>query len=182
MDNTIAVMAIVLGGLYIYPVLSVVLLWFTRHKPKARRTLLITSTTLASVALFGALTAISTTSIALDWFMLTSIYFLVSTCVWLAIINPNKIAKVLGGLMLFIVFGAGYLAGTVGIFGFFYLSYKVPSKVRYLANGYIYKEMDLTVPLGPYEGKLIEIYRTIPWLPIVEWQVCAKRNNEIRPM
>ncbi|MBS1613235.1 MAG: hypothetical protein JST49_10470 [Bacteroidetes bacterium] len=182
MDTDLAVMLIVLCALYIYPVLSVVLLWVTRHKPKARRALLVTSIALVSVALFGAITRISTTSTPLDWFILTSIYFITSICVWLAVINPNKIVKILGGLMLFIVFGAGYLAGTVGILGVgLTINEYVPESELCVGSDYIYKETNLGNVFAEYRGKRMEVYKIIAWLPIVEWQVYSKSNYNITP-
>jgi len=51
--------------------------------------------------------------------------------------------------------------------------YQTDSETWY-DNGLIYKETSLGNAIVDYRGKRVEISITIPWLPILEWEVKTK--------
>jgi len=77
--------------------------------------------------------------------------------------------------MLF-VFGLGYLSSTIGALGVgFICSEKIPAIVKKIDKDLIYKETALGNAISDYRGKKVEIYKTISWFPIVEWQIKQKK-------
>ena len=76
---------------------------------------------------------------------------------------------------MILVFGIGYLSGTIGALGvgFIVSSFETNYEYRF-DNGVVCKESSLGNALTDGRGTLIEIYKTIPWFPIIEWKVQEK--------
>ncbi len=74
-----------------------------------------------------------------------------------------------------LVFGIGYLSSTIGILGVgLVLGDYETSCEKYLSKNLIYKETTLGNATSNFRGKRVEIYKTISWLPIVEWRILNK--------
>ena len=123
----------------------------------------------------GLITNISTTIKAIDWILITSIYFSVCLFLWLSYIHKNRILKVLAIIGMVGVYSIGYLSGTVGALGVGFVSAEYDTKVeKWIGNGLIYKETTLGNAISDYRGKRVEIFKTISWLPILEWRILNK--------
>jgi hypothetical protein len=152
-----------------------ILLRQTKDKPVIRKRVFYVSFLLTGLSLFGLLTNISTTLSALDWILVSSCYLTVSFVLWWTQFQGNKLLKILGILAMIFIFGLGYLLGTIGALGVAFAvgEYETDTE-RWLGDGLIYKESSLGNAISDYRGKRVEIYKTISWMPIVEWRIQKK--------
>lgn len=166
---------IVLIGLWSYPILSFIVIRLTKKRLKLRKLIITTSAIFTVLAFLGLLSGISTTLSELDWIIVSTIYLTISFILVRTQFQQNKIIKITGMIAMVIVFGIGYVSGTVGILGIGFIvnDYKV-EYTKCLENGIIYKEMSLGNAISNYRGKRVEIYKTISWLPIIEWKILEK--------
>lgn len=170
---------IILIGLWTYPIISFIVLWLTKTRLELRRQLLITSSILTVFALIGFLTNISTTLSELDWFIVSTIYLSASLALAWTQFQKNKIWKVIGIIAMVFVFGVGYLSGTIGALGVgFVVSEYDTEYEEWLGKGIIYKECTLGNAVSDHRGKKVEIYKTISWLPLIEWRTEVKEYKE----
>lgn len=124
----------------------------------------------------GLLTRISTTSLELDTVLVTSLYFSISLGVWIGIERPQKVVRVICIVLSIFIFGLGYLSGTIGALGVGFITGSFESSnVIWYDNGIIYKEKPLGNAFTDFRGKEVEIYRTISWLPIIEWRLTNRK-------
>lgn len=71
--------------------------------------------------------------------------------------------------------GIGYLSGTIGALGVGFVTAELEAdREKWLGNGVIYKEFSLGNAISDYRGKKVEIYKTMKWLPVIEWRVRDK--------
>ena len=86
--------------------------------------------------------------------------------------QQRKILKIIGAVSMVIVFGLGYLSGTIGALGVGFIINEYETEYeKWLGNGIIYKERLLGNAVSDERGKKVELYRTISWLPIIEWRI-----------
>lgn len=170
---------IILLGLWAYPIISLLLFRFTKNRLGLRKQVFFVSSILTLLALFGLLTNISTTLSELDWLIFSAIYFTISLVLIWTQFQKNKLLKVFGLVAMFIVFGFGYLSGTIGILGVGFVIGEYDTEYEdWLGTGIIYKESLLGNAISDHRGKKVELYRTIPWFPILEWRIQEKVYNE----
>jgi hypothetical protein len=170
---------IILIGLWTYPIISFLVLRLTKNRLELRRQLITASSVLAVLALFGLTTNISTTLSELDWFVVSTIYLTISLTLAWTQFQKNKIVKVFGNITMFLVFGVGYLSGTIGALGVgFIIGEHDTVYEEWLGDGIIYKETTLGNAVSDHRGKRVEIYKTISWLPLVEWRTEVKEYKE----
>lgn len=162
----------ILLALWIYPIAAYFLLHQTSRKPKARKYLMIVVPTVAIITMLGLLTNVSTTLSVFDWFCVTSIYLSICLLLWYLRFQPNKIVKVIGLVAMVVTFTVGYIAGTIGILGIgFVIGSYDTDRESWLGDGLIYKESILGNAISDYRGKKVEVYRTLNWLPVIEWRI-----------
>ncbi|MCC6411883.1 MAG: hypothetical protein IT270_09495 [Saprospiraceae bacterium] len=166
---------IILIGIWTYPIISFILLWLTKNQLELRRQLIITSCILTALAFFGLATNISTTLSELDWLIVSSIYLTISLALTWTQFQKNKILEFFGFIAIILVFGVGYILGTIGL-GFAVAEYDTDYEA-WLGGGIIYKESNLGNAVSDHRGKKVEIYKTIPWFPLVEWRTEVKEYN-----
>ena len=76
---------------------------------------------------------------------------------------------------MLVVFGFSYFISTVGILGVGFAIAKFETeKETGFDHGLIYKELSLGNALTDFRGKRVEIYRTLKWFPLIEWQIATK--------
>ena len=176
----IAPWIIVILGLWIYPILSIILLRLTKNHPKARRIVYYISFSMTGLAIFGLLTTISTTLSTIDWILVSSIYLTIALILGWTQFQPRKWIKIVGVVLMFFVFGIGYLSGTIGALGVgFVIGEFETSHETWLKNGIICKEISLGNAVADYRGKRVEIYKTISWFPIIEWRIQKKEYYNV---
>lgn len=162
---------ILLIGLWAYPILSFILLKWTVDKPNVRKWIFYVAFIMSGFSMLGYLTNISTTLSELDWVFISSNYFSISLVLWWTQFQKNKLLKISGVVIMLFTFGIGYLSGTVGALGVgFVVSDYVPETEKWLGDGLIYKECNIGNATTDYRGKQVEIFKTIQWLPIIEWR------------
>jgi hypothetical protein len=167
---------IILGAIWCYPIITYFLLWFTRKNTLLRKRIVYTSLIITGLTAIGILTDISTTVAAIDWILLTSIYFTFTLLLWLTLFIKNKLIRIPAIIIAGIIFGVCYLMGSVGALGIGFVAYGFETrKEQWLTDGIIYKETPLGNALSDYRGKKVEIYKTIPWFPIIEWKTQTKK-------
>ena len=173
---------IIILGLWTYPILTLILLRLTKNRPKARKIIYYTSFIMTGLALFGMMTNISTTLSAIDWILVSSIYLTIALLLGWTQFQSRKWIEIIGIVLMFLVYGIGYLSSTVGIIGIgFIIGEYETSNESWLKDGLIYKETPLGNAIADYRGKRVEIYKTISWLPIIEWRIQKKEYYEALP-
>jgi len=170
---------IILIGLWTYPIISFIVLWLTKNRLELRRQLIIASSILTALAFFGLATNISTTLSELDWLIVSTIYLTISLTLAWTQFQKNKILKVFGIIAMVLVFGVGYLSGTIGALGVGFVVGEYDTEYEeWLGGGIIYKESTLGNAVSDHRGKKVEIYKTISWLPLIEWRREVKEYKE----
>ena len=166
---------IALISLLTFPIIGFLIFYLTRERLEVRKEILMTFFVINLLAVFGLVTNISTTMTALDWIILSTFYLTISTLLWVLFGLKNKIIKVASAIIMFCVFGLGYVSATVGALGVGFITGDyTPQIEKNLGNGIIYKETSLGNALSDYRRKRVEIFKTIPWLPIIEWRIVNK--------
>ena len=69
--------------------------------------------------------------------------------------------------------------GILGV-GFVLGEYDTSCETR-ISKNLIYKETPLGNAISDYRGKRVEIYKTISWLPIIEWRILNKEYYNVIP-
>lgn len=170
---------IILIGLWTYPIISFIILWLTKNRLVLRRQLIIASVFLTVLAFFGLATNISTTLSELDWLVVSTIYLSISLALAWTQSQKNKILKVFGFIAMVLVFSVGYLLGTIGALGVGFAVGEYDTEYEeWLGDGIIYKESTSGNAISDHRGKKVEIYRTISWLPLIEWRTDVKEYEE----
>lgn len=153
-----------------------------KNKPITKRNILIVSLIISLLSIFGLVFSVSTTIKVLDWILLTSCYFSICLMLWHLMSSKMKIVKYTSIVLMILVFGIGYFSATFGILGVgFILGDFDTNNEIWLNNGLIYKETSLGNAVSDYRGKRVEIYRTIKWLPILEWRIEKKEYFNVIP-
>jgi hypothetical protein len=166
---------IILIAFWTYPIICYFIFHLTIKKSKLRKYIFKTCIVVSVLATLSLLTNISTTFPPLDWLLLTSLYFLLCLTLWWTQFQLNKIVKLVGLICMFIVFGLGYFSAIAGILGVGLVTaqYETDREV-WLGDGLIYKENSLGNAISDYRGKEVEVYKTLSWLPIIEWRINDK--------
>lgn len=166
---------IILLSLWVYPILSLVLLQLTKDRRQIRKRMWRISFVLSGLAIFGFYTNISTTLSEIDWLIVSSLYFTISLILWWTQFQYNRFLKAAGILGMAFMFAAGYFAGTAGALGVSFSVHEMETTTeQWLDDGIIYKEVTLGNAISDYRGKRVEIYRTVPFFPFVEWRTQKK--------
>lgn len=175
---------IILIGLWIYPIIGFVLFRITRNKPVRRKQVFITLLTLFSITALGMTLKFSTTSTFIDWLLLSLTYLAICFFLWVLAFHRNVFIKIVGIISLTLFLGIGYMMSTIGILGLaFTLGDYETVDIQKLDNGIICKKTCYGNVTVDSSGTWIRIYKTIKWLPIIEWQLAEKEyKNEILPV
>ena len=169
---------IVLFGFWFYPLLAYGAVKTTADRPDTRRLMLWIAFLLSALAIIGLSTGITTTSSLLDWFLLISIYGTVSLLIWIYRTERGNKAHYLAGVAQLCIFGAGYVFSTAGFTALgFMVAAHVPTDVRNVGDGLIYKEVPYGNAVSDFRLKRVELTRTPSLLPLIEWPVVRKEYD-----
>jgi len=172
----------VLIALWTYPIITFIIVKIAINKSQFKRTVIISTAIITILTLLGLVFNVSTTIKLIDWIALTSTYFSVCLILWHCFFSKKKFIKALSILGMAVVFGIGYLSGTFGILGVgFVLGEYDTSFETHISKSLIYKETPLGNAISDYRGKRVEIYKTISWLPIIEWRILNKEYYNVIP-
>ena len=172
----------VLIALWTYPIITFVIVKIASNKSQFKRTVIISTAIITILTLLGLVFKVSTTIKLIDWIALTSTYFSVCLTLWYCFFSKMKLIKILSILGMVMVFGIGYLSSTFGILGVgFVLGEFDTSFETRISKNLIYKETSLGNAISDYRGKRVEIYKTISWLPIIEWRILDKEYYNVIP-
>ncbi|MBS1509054.1 MAG: hypothetical protein JSS79_20620 [Bacteroidetes bacterium] len=115
---------------------------------------------------------ISTTSLEIDWTLLTLYYLGICFFLWRIVRIKSKFIKVFGYILMTLVFGLGYLSGTIGALGIGFVTAEFEPRVeKEIESGLIYKETGLGNAISDNRGVRIEIYRNYSYLPFIEKRI-----------
>jgi hypothetical protein len=163
---------IILIAIWTFPILTLILVRLTRKNTRLEKRLIKIALGITFLTIFGLIFNVSSTIKELDWVLVTSIYFSICLILWTVYYFTNKTVKILAVISMFFVFGSGYLSGSIGIIGVgFVVGAYDTSYEKSLGDGLIYKETPIGNAVADYRGKKVEIYKTIKWLPIIEWRI-----------
>jgi hypothetical protein len=167
---------LVMFSIWFYPVITFYVVKGTRDNLGLRKKIVVTVLGVSLATVFGLLTRISTTSLELDAVLVTSLYFSISLGLWIGIERRQKLFRVICIVLSVLIFGLGYLSGTIGALGVGFITGSFESSnVIWYDNGVIYKEKPLGNAFSDFRGKEVEIYKTIGWLPIIEWRLANRK-------
>jgi hypothetical protein len=170
---------ITLISLWSFPIVGFFIYYLTKKRIPIRKKILTILLITNLLAVFGLLTNISTTLIELDWIIVSSLYLTVCALLWVSNGLKNKIIKTISVIAMVCIFGLGYFSGTAGVLGVGFITAEyTPEVEKWLGNGIIYKETPLGNAVSDYRGKRVEVFKTIPWLPIIEWRITNKVYEE----
>ncbi|SFA50905.1 hypothetical protein SAMN04488511_109206 [Pedobacter suwonensis] len=172
--------SITLTALWIYPILSLIFFALTKKIPKIRQWVLKISIILTVLTILALLFKLSTISITVNWLLVSAFYLCLSLILWWSQFQPNKFLKITGTLLMIGTFGIGYLSGTLGILGVgFIVADFETDKVKKLDDDIIYKEYSIGNAISDYRGTRVEIYKTVAWLPVFEYQIIKKEYYNV---
>lgn len=167
---------IVLFSLWTYPLLTYFLIRLSRHNKILRNRIAGTTLILTILITVCLLVDISTTSIEVDWALITLYYFGLCLVIWRVIEFRNKLIKILGYILMTLVFGLGYFSGTIGGLGVGFVTAEyVPRKQNKITDGLYYKETRLGNAVSDYRGLQVEIFKEFKYLPFIEKRVSTNR-------
>lgn len=171
---------IVIAAIWIYPILSLFIMLAVNEKPKARKVILILTAILALAGIVCFLLGYSTVNENIDWLIISFIYLLICFIIWRIVLYPNKWIKLVGFASAIMIFGYGYMNGSVGFLGiaFRMAEYEHNGKIP-LADNLSYTESTLGNATSDYRGKRIEIYENPSSLPFLEHMVAEKTYTDI---
>ncbi len=162
---------IVLATIWIYPFLSFFALKYTETRISLRSKIFRGTFIVSIVAIFGLLTNISFTLTPLNWIFCSTIYLSLCHILNITQFQPNKIIKIFGSILSFCIYGIGFIMGSVGILGIgFILGDSNVEKEVWLSDGLIYKQFNIGNAISDNRGTRIEIHKTIPFFPLIEWE------------
>lgn len=162
---------ITLAALWIYPILTYYLSSWGQSNNKLKIISFATLTVLSVMTLF-LISDISTTSLEIDWILLTSYYFGICFILWRVVRTKSIILRVFGYTLMTLVFGIGYISGTIGALGVGFVTAEfVPREEKEIESGLTYKETGLGNAISDNRGVRIEIYRHYKYLPFLEKRI-----------
>jgi hypothetical protein len=163
-------------SIWFYPVIAFYLVKGTRDKLELRKKIIVTVIGVSLTAVFGLITGISTTSLEIDAVFVTSFYLLISLGLWTGIQGRLKLIRMTCIALSILIFSLGYFMGTIGALGIGFIAGSFESScVKRYDNGIIYKERPIGNAFTDLKGKEVEIYKTIGWLPIIEWRLTDRK-------
>jgi hypothetical protein len=163
---------IILFALWTYPVIGFFIFRLTKNKLDIRKKIVYTIGLFSILALLGIFSNTSTTLLEINWVIITTPYLFVCSLLWWTQFQQRQIIKIFGIIAMFIVFGGGYLSGSIGALGVGFVTAEHDCDYeKWFDNGLIYKEYSLGNAISDYRGKRIDINRTIKYLPIIEWRL-----------
>ncbi|MEH3111884.1 hypothetical protein [Pedobacter terrae] len=172
--------SITLTALWAYPILSLIFFALTKRKPKTRKWLISISIALTVLTTLALLFKVSTISVPLNWLLVSGFYLSLSLILWWSQFQPNKFLKIIGTFLMISTFGIGYLSGTLGILGVGFIVADFESDAeKKLSNGIIYREHSIGNAISDYRGTRVEIYKTVEWLPVFEYQIIQKEYYDV---
>lgn len=169
---------IVIIVLWVYPILGLALFLLTKNKQALRLKTIKIIGLLSLIVILGLYLGISFTSSLIDWILVTSPLLFLCLIAWWSQFQKNELLKVFGKFGLVILFFLCFLSGSVGILGMGFVTaeYETDEEL-WLEDGIIFKELYLGNALSNHRIKRLEINKTIPWFPIIEWRLVTKEYN-----
>lgn len=167
-------------ALIIYPILGYSLLKLTVKERDLQKHIIIYLTLFGLLILAACLSHVITISQNLNWFLVTIIYFCISGLIWYYYFHQSKAIKYVGRFLALIVFGLGYLAATAGFFFLMIMSVELSTDQQlWLDKNLMYEERNIgSGPDPSVKLKVIEIYRTVDWLPFLVYRIEKKVYDE----
>jgi hypothetical protein len=117
---------------------------------------------------------VSSTSDHIDMLAFSVIYLTISICLWIMMLEKSFAVKIVSVILMFFVFGVGYFISTVGVLGLGFAMDVYPERTVNIGKNLVCKEVPLGNALTDSRGKVIEIYKTLSDLPVLEWKITEK--------
>ena len=163
-------------ALWVNPIISFLIVYFTKSKIRIYKNLIIYSIFINSIVVFCLLTNISTTAIEVDFFILAIFHFAICILLWLGFFHKKEIIKVFSILIMFMAFTIGYFLSTVGILGIaFFAGDFEPAKELRINNSIVYKEYGLGNATTSWGGIKVSLSTNYYWFPFLEREFFSKK-------
>lgn len=161
---------------WIYPILAWMLLRITKNKPRGRKILFFSVFSVTFITLTGLSLDIIFRFSAINYILFSLLYLTISLIIWWLCYRKKAWLKVIGCILFFAVFGIGYFMSTVGFVGLgLILGNYIPINEEKMSEKISYKEIYLGNAISDYQGKRIEIYETISFLPFLKKKIVEKK-------
>lgn len=166
---------IVLFAIWVYPLIGYFMYHLSKELPGIGRPVLIAMGGLTVITITAAWFGVSFVIETLDWIFVTIPFLFICILLWRTLFLKKKIGRILGIGLMVIVFGIGYLSGSIGALGVAFVAASLESDFQSMYNdGIIYKEYTLGNAVSDYRGRRVEISKRIKWVPFLEKDVCQK--------
>lgn len=170
---------IILIGLWIYPVVAFFVVRLTKNKEIIRRSIFSYSAAIFVLSILGLVFNFSTTSSIFDWICVSLLYMILVLVLWWTIFQPNRLLKFIGIISLTGTLLIGYMSGSIGILGVGFIVKEFDAEInKRIDNNFIYKEFTLGNALSDHRGKRVEIYKSLSWLPFLEWEIQSRKYTD----
>ena len=162
--------------LLIYPIVSAIVVANVRKNAEVLIIFLKYSIGLLLFISLAIILKISTTSLVIDCLFISAIYFIVCIFLWSGIYRKNLFIKIISSVFAFIIFGLGYLLGTLGFLGIGFISAEYePSKFIRLSESVVYKQYGIGNATTSRGGIRVCLFRSYQWFPVIERQIFEKK-------
>jgi hypothetical protein len=152
----------------------------SKELPKIGKPVLMVLGGLTVITIIAAWFGISFVNETLDWVFITIPFLFFCVLVWRTLFLKGRIGRILGIVLMVIVFGIGYLSGSIGALGVGFVTASMESDFTSVYDdGIIYKEYSLGNAISDYRGKRVEISRKLKWIPFLERDVVQKSYYNI---
>lgn len=167
---------IIVIALWINPIISFSIVYYTKSKTRIRRKLFITSLFISIIVVICIFTNISTISFAVDLFIIAIFHFFVCILLWQSYYHINEIVSACAVLVMVITFARGYFISTAGIIGIiFAVSEFEPIKEISINKSTVYKEYSFGNAVSSKEGIKVSVFTSFYWFPFFEREFFSKQ-------
>ncbi len=174
MENSLMIMMV---ALVVSPIVGYLVYFLTTNFLGIRAIILGIVYGLSIIILLALLVNIITVSSNLNWVCIGLLYLAVCCLLWGFYFNaPRTGAKTMSLVGMILVYGVGYLLGTIG---FVILWYLLADFVLYqeedLGHGLVYQERSINGTLSSKQGTVVEIRKAVPVLSFLRYKVAGKK-------
>lgn len=166
---------ILLGALWLYPIIILLFFVFTKKRIPARKKVFRIILVVTAITGISMASGICTRFNAMNWLLFTVFYFFVLyLCWWSQFVAVNWV-RWLGLFPLAIVLVAGYFSGSVGALGIAFATYRDELRDEVWVNKSlsvkVYKDSNV---FSEKRSATYQVYKTLWWNPLLQRKIAEK--------
>lgn len=171
-----AIVIIALFALWVNPLIGLLINIEIDKRPDQKKKYVLLSVGTITIIGLALFTGISTASLYVDYFLLGLLYLAICVLLWIGASLNDKPVSILSIVLMVIVFGSGYLLGTIGmlILGIG-VAESEPSRTVRINNSTLYREYNLGFVTSSWGGSEVALFTSFRWFPFVEREFFSKK-------